>query len=154
MDGEVARATHRDTRTGYVLDGLADRLRETLMLIGAGVGAARAGHAGGVSWATWVACAVGGYLLFFYLSSTAPSHWREIRRESDLDEKHAFRVGRSLRLGAGDTFAMLLFVAALAGRPGWVIYAVAGAAPLALVLKLRSLLRTRPWDRLEGASPP
>jgi phosphatidylglycerophosphate synthase len=147
VDGEVARVKGLDTSTGYVLDGLADRLRDTAALVGCGVGALRTGSPAALAWTVG---AIVGYLGFFYVSAAAPSHWREVRSASDLDEKHSFRVSGALRLGAGDTLAVLVLVAALAGRPLWVDIAVAAASPAAIALKVRKLLTLRPWDSGEA----
>jgi len=149
MDGEVARAKHLDTARGYVADGLCDRLRDTALVVALGVGAARAGHAQALA---WTVAAVAGYLAFFYVSAAAPSHWREIARDSDLDEKHAFRIRHDIRLGAGDTLAMALLVTALADRPLWLVAAIAVLAPLAIAFKVRRLFAQRPWER-EYARP-
>lgn len=143
-DGEVARAKHMDTAGGYVLDGLIDRLRDLAIVIGCGVGADRAGFAHG---AWWTVAAIAGFQYFFYISGIAPSHWREVRDESDVDEKHVFRVSRGTRLGAGDTLAVIVMVAALAGHLEAVVVLVAVGAPIAIAVKLRSLARRRPWER-------
>lgn len=148
MDGEVARAKAMDTPTGYVLDGLADRLRDTAVLVGCGVGALRTGSPGALAWTIG---AVVGYLGFFYLSAAAPSHWREVRSEADLDEKHMFRVRGNLRLGAGDTLALFVLVAAVVGETLWVDVAVAIVSPFAIAMKLRRLLTQRPWEEQAGA---
>ena len=146
MDGEVARAKFLDTPTGYVLDGLADRLRDTAVIVGCGVGAF---NMPGASTATlaWTIGAVVGYLGFFYVSGAAPSHWREVRSATDLEEKHMFRVSARIRLGAGDSLAVLVLAAALAGRPLIVDIVIAAVGPLAIALKMRKLLALRPWDR-------
>jgi phosphatidylglycerophosphate synthase len=143
VDGEVARAKHLDSPAGYVADGLADRLRDTAVIVGAGVGAFRHGEPGALAWTLGAAV---GYLGFFYVTAAFPSHWREIRSEKDLDEKHMFRLGRTLRLGAGDTLAVGLLVSAAVGRPLWLVAAVAVLAPLAIILKTRSLFLLRPWE--------
>ncbi|HEX2050093.1 MAG TPA: CDP-alcohol phosphatidyltransferase family protein [Actinomycetota bacterium] len=142
-DGEVARAKHLDSPLGYVVDGLSDRLRDTAVIAGAGLGVHRVE---GVA-LQWTLAAVSGYLFFFYVSGASPSHWREIRTEDDLDDKHMFRVAPSLRLGAGDTLVVSLVVAALVDRLEWWIGLVALAAPVAIVLKVRRLLVRRPWER-------
>lgn len=140
-DGEVARMRHLDTSNGYVADGLCDRLRDTALLLGV-AGAAR--HA--ASAPAWSLGAVCAYLGFFYVSAAAPSHWREARDEHDVAEKHAFRISRSLRLGAGDTLAVSLCLAAVAGKPLWLLIAVTLAASAATVVKTRSLFRSKPWE--------
>lgn len=147
MDGEVARAKAMDTPTGYVLDGLADRLRDTAVIVGCGVGALQAEPTA----LAWTIAAVVGYLGFFYVSAAAPSHWREVRSEADLDEKHMFRVRGNLRLGAGDTLALFVLVAAVVGHTLWVDVAVAIVSPIAIALKLRRLLTQRPWEEQAGA---
>jgi phosphatidylglycerophosphate synthase len=144
VDGEVARAKHMDTAAGYIADGLADRLRDTALIVGAGVGLARAGDPTALA---WTLAAVAGYLAFFYVSAAAPSHWREVRSEADLEEKHMFRVTRRLRLGAGDTITVLLAATALIGRVEWFLWAVAVTSVPALGLKTWRLFRLRPWDR-------
>lgn len=146
MDGEVARAKHLDTSAGYVIDGLCDRLRDSAVILGAGIGAYRGGSSAmlGVTLA-----AITGYLAFFYVSGAFPAHWREVRDERDLAEKHLFRVSKSIRLGAGDTMAVTVCITALAGRPEIFVVLLAVAAPLALALKVRSLFRARPWERDE-----
>ncbi|MFA5891763.1 MAG: CDP-alcohol phosphatidyltransferase family protein [Actinomycetota bacterium] len=150
MDGEIARAKHLDTAAGYVADGLSDRLRDTVVLAGLGVGATRMGVAGAE---VWTAAALTGYLAFFYVSAATPSHWREMRDESDLDEKHMFRVTAHVRLGAGDTLAVAVLVGAIAGRPWWPVMAVALGAPAAIALKVRRLFEARPWERSESWAP-
>jgi phosphatidylglycerophosphate synthase len=149
MDGEVARAKHLDTATGYVLDGLADRLRDTSLIVGAGVGALHL-HPSAPGALQWTIAAVVGYLGFFYVSAAAPSHWREIRQPRDLDEKHMFRLNAKLRLGAGDTLAVLVLIAAVCYQPLWIVVAVALTGPFAIALKLRSLLVLQPWAREDG----
>jgi CDP-L-myo-inositol myo-inositolphosphotransferase len=143
MDGEVARVKHLETAAGYVADGLCDRLRDTVVIIGLGVGAANGGE-DAAPW--WTMAALAGYLLFFYVSAAAPSHWRELRAPGDLDEKHAFRVTSGIRLGAGDTLAMAVLVVGIAGRPLWLVAAIALLAPLAIVTKVRHLFARRPWE--------
>jgi phosphatidylglycerophosphate synthase len=143
MDGEVARAKGLDTRAGYVADGLVDRLRDTSVIVGLGVGAYRHGSPLAV-W--WTLGAVIGYLLFFYVSAAFPAHWREIRSEADLDEKHMFRVGRRIRLGAGDTLAVATLAGAIAARPLWPVIAIACVAPIAVAAKVRRLFVFKPWD--------
>ena len=150
MDGEIARAKHLDTAAGYVADGLSDRLRDTVVLAGLGVGATRMGVAGAE---VWTAAALTGYLAFFYVSAATPSHWREMRDERDLDEKHMFRVTPRLRLGAGDTLAVAVLVGAVAGRPWWPVMAVALGAPVAILMKVRRLFEARPWERSESWAP-
>lgn len=150
MDGEIARAKHLDTAAGYVADGLSDRLRDTVVLAGLGTGAARMGVAGAE---VWTAAALTGYLAFFYVSAATPSHWREMRDERDLDEKHMFRVTPRLRLGAGDTLAVAVLAGAVAGRPWWPVMAVALGAPVAIVMKVRRLFEARPWERSESWAP-
>ena len=147
MDGEVARAKHLDSAAGYVADGLCDRLRDTAVIAGLGIGAARSGVDGALA---WTLAAVIGYLLFFYVSAAAPSHWREIRAAADLDEKHAFRLTSGVRLGAGDTLAIGVLVAAAIDRPLWLVAAIAILAPFAIAAKVRRLFAQRPWER-EGA---
>jgi phosphatidylglycerophosphate synthase len=143
VDGELARAKHLDTSAGYVADGLCDRLRDTAVIVGAGVGAARTGDAHAL---VWTVAAVAGYLAFFYVSGAAPAHWREARSDRDVDEKHSFRVAGGVRLGAGDTLAMLVLVTAALGRPVWLVTAIAVAAPLAVAFKVRRLFVLRPWE--------
>jgi phosphatidylglycerophosphate synthase len=150
MDGEVARAKHLDTAAGYVADGLCDRLRDTAIVAGLGLGAANAGEPAALE---WTLAALAGYLGFFYVSAAAPSHWREIRRAGDLAEKHAFRIGSRLRLGAGDTLAMSVAVAAAANRPLWLVAAIALAAPAAIAAKVRRLFALRPWESKASESP-
>jgi phosphatidylglycerophosphate synthase len=142
-DGEIARAKHMDTPGGYVLDGVTDRIRDTAILIGCGVGATRAGFDAGLG---WTIAAISGFLFFFYVSGMAPSHWRESRGEDDVDEKHVFRVTRGTRLGAGDTLAVATMLAALTARLDVLVVLVAVSAPLAIAVKLRSLARRRPWE--------
>ncbi|MDQ3778502.1 MAG: CDP-alcohol phosphatidyltransferase family protein [Actinomycetota bacterium] len=144
VDGELARAKHLDTSAGYVADGLCDRLRDTAVILGCGIGASRAGDAHALE---WTLAAIVGYLAFFYVSAAAPSHWREIASERDLDEKHSFRVGTRLRLGAGDTLAVTVLFAAVIGRPAWFVVALALAAPIAIAFKVRRLFVLRPWER-------
>lgn len=144
VDGELARAKGLDTPGMYVADGLADRLRDLALIVGAGVGLHRAAEPSALAWT--LAAAV-GYLAFFYVSGAFPSHWREARDPSELDEKHLFRLSPRLRLGAGDTLAVLLAAAAAADRVPWFLWAVGVAAPIALGLKLWSLARRRPWRR-------
>jgi phosphatidylglycerophosphate synthase len=151
MDGEVARAKHLDSAAGYVADGLCDRLRDTAVITGLGIGAARSGVDGAL---VWTLAAVIGYLLFFYVSAATPSHWREIRAASDLDEKHAFRLTSGVRLGAGDTLAMGVLIAAAIDQPLWLVAAIAVLAPFAIAAKVRRLFAQRPWEREgAGASP-
>jgi phosphatidylglycerophosphate synthase len=144
MDGEVARAKHLDSARGYVADGLCDRLRDTALICALGAGAAGAGQGHALA---WTVAAVAGYLGFFYVSAAAPSHWREIQSDGDLDEKHAFRLTGAVRLGAGDTLAMSLLVVALANRPLWLVIAIAALAPAAVAFKVRRLFAQRPWER-------
>ena len=144
VDGEVARAKGLDTKAGYVADGLTDRLRDVAVIVGLGVGAVR--HGPGASLA-WTLAAVTGYLAFFYVSGAFPSHWREVRSERDVDEKHMFRLAGAVRLGAGDTLAVITLIGALADHPVWPVIAVAIAAPIATALKVRRLFAARPWDR-------
>lgn len=144
VDGEVARAKHLDTPGGYVADGLCDRLRDTSVLVGLGVGASRAGVSA-ASW--WTVAAIAGYLAFFYVSGAAPAHWREVRDDRDLDDKHMFRVTPRVRLGAGDTLAIVVLAAAVAGRPVWPVYAVAACAPVAIAMKVRRVFAARLWER-------
>ena len=142
VDGELARATHSDTSAGYVADGLCDRLRDTAVIIGAGFGAFRADEAHALVWTIF---AVAGYLAFFYVSAAAPSHWREIRSEDELEQKHAFRVAGGVRLGAGDTLAVLVLACAILGRMELLVQAIALTAPLAVAVKVRRLFALRPW---------
>lgn len=146
-DGEVARMRHLDTPAGYVADGLCDRLRDTALLLGV-AGAAR--HADSAT--VWSLAAVCAYLGFFYVSAAAPAHWREARDARDVDEKHAFRISPSLRLGAGDTLAVALCVTALLGEPLWLLIVVALAASAATAFKTRALFRSKPWET-QTASP-
>jgi phosphatidylglycerophosphate synthase len=148
VDGEVARVKHLDSPAGYVADGLSDRLRDTAVIAGLGVGAAQGGSDVALA---WTLAAMAGYLLFFYVSAATPSHWREIRRKSDLDEKHAFRVTPAVRLGAGDTLAMGVLIAAAIDRPLWLVAAIAVLAPFAIAVKVRRLFTSRPWE--EEARP-
>jgi phosphatidylglycerophosphate synthase len=150
VDGELARAKHLDTSTGYVVDGLVDRMRDVAIVTGTGVGAWRGGSGSALLWT--LAAAV-GYLAFFYVSAAFPSHWREARSRREVDEKHAFRVSGGLRLGAGDTIAVLVLVSAVAGRPLWFVAAVAIAAPVAIAVKARRLFRARPWEEASRAAP-
>jgi phosphatidylglycerophosphate synthase len=143
VDGEVARAKHLDSPAGYVADGLCDRLRDTAVIAGLGVGAWQDGSDAALAWT--LAAAI-GYLLFFYVSAAAPSHWREIRRKSDVDEKHAFRITAGVRLGAGDTLAMGVLIAAVIDRPLWLVVAIAVLAPFAIAAKVRRLFAQRPWE--------
>jgi phosphatidylglycerophosphate synthase len=147
VDGEVARAKGLDSKAGYVADGLTDRLRDLAVIVGLGVGAGRHGTDAALAW-TMVAAA--GYLAFFYVSGAFPSHWREVRSTSDIDEKHMFRVSGAVRLGAGDTLAVFTLIGALANHPIWPVIAVAVAAPVATGLKVRRLFSVRPWDREES----
>ena len=147
VDGEVARAKGLDTKAGYVADGLTDRLRDLAVIVGLGVGAGRQADDAALA---WTLAAVAGYLAFFYVSGAFPSHWREVRSESDIDEKHMFRVAGALRLGAGDTLAAITLICALMNHPLWPVVAVAIAAPVATGLKVRRLFSVRPWDRGES----
>jgi glycosyltransferase involved in cell wall biosynthesis/phosphatidylglycerophosphate synthase/uncharacterized membrane protein YbhN (UPF0104 family) len=144
MDGEVARAKHLDTSRGYVVDGLCDRLRDTALVIGLGVGAYRHGSPSALA---WTIAAVAGFLAFFYVSGAAPSHWREVRSHADLKDKHGFRVTDQIRLGAGDTLAVAVMIATLIGQTLWLVIAVAVVGPVAIGLKLRRILTDRPWER-------
>jgi phosphatidylglycerophosphate synthase len=151
MDGEVARVKRLDSPAGYVADGLCDRLRDTAVIAGLGIGAA---HDGSDAALAWTLAAVIGYLLFFYVSAATPSHWRELRRPSDLDEKHAFRVTPGVRLGAGDTLAMGVLIAAAIDRPLWLVAAIAILAPFAIAAKVRRLFAQRPWERESPEADP
>jgi len=113
------------------------------------VGALKSGSPSALA---WTIVAVVGYLGFFYVSAAAPSHWREVRSEADLEEKHMFRVRGNLRLGAGDTLCVLVLVSAIAGQLLWVVVAVAAVAPLAIALKLRRVLTQRPWEERPGVT--
>lgn len=144
-DGEVARMRHVETPTGYVVDGLTDRLRDTMLLIGCAAAARGAPDAD-----AWSLAAIAVYLGFFYVSGASPAHWREAIDARDLDDKHAFRVTRSLRLGAGDTLVVALFVVAALERPLWLLMGAAIAGPLAIAFKTRRLLAAKPW---EGRAP-
>ncbi len=146
VDGEVARAKHLDTPGGYVADGMCDRLRDTAVVTGLGVGALRSGYPS-IPALAWTMAALVGYLGFFYVSSAAPAHWREMRSDRDLDAKHMFRVGGVLRLGAGDTLAVAVMAAAAVGRPLWLVMAIAALSPIAIALKVRRLFVLRPWER-------
>jgi hypothetical protein len=42
---------------------------------------------------------------------------------------------------------MGVLVVALAGRPLWLVVAIALLAPVALVVKVRRLFRQQPWER-------
>jgi hypothetical protein len=64
-----------------------------------------------------------------------------------VDEKHAFRVTRTLRLGAGDSLVVALAVAAIIAQPLWLIMAAALVGPPAIAFKVRRLLVARPWER-------
>jgi phosphatidylglycerophosphate synthase len=150
-DGEVARAKHMDTPAGYVADGLVDRIRDPAVIVGLGVGAYRMGHP---SAAWWTLGAVAGYMWFFYVSAASPSHWREARNTADIDEKHMFRVSSRLRLGAGDTLAVMTMLGAALNRPLWTVIAVAAVSPLAIAMKVRRLFLSRPWERDEEYAPP
>lgn len=143
-DGEVARMRHVDTSTGYVIDGLTDRLRDTALLIGC---AAAAREIPGAS--AWSIAALTSYLGFFYVSAASPSHWREATGPRDVNEKHAFRVTKSLRLGAGDTLVVALAVAAAVNRPLWLLIAAAVTGPAVIAFKVRRLLSGKPWERAE-----
>jgi phosphatidylglycerophosphate synthase len=151
VDGEVARAKHLDTPAGYVADGLVDRLRDPAVIVGLGVGAFRMGHPS-APW--WTLGAVAGYYAFFYVSGATPSHWREARSSSDIGEKHMFRVSGRLRLGAGDTLAVLTMVGAAIDRPLWTVIAVAAVSPFAVAMKVRRLFLSRPWERDEEYPSP
>jgi phosphatidylglycerophosphate synthase len=151
MDGEVARVKRLDSPAGYVADGLCDRLRDTAVIAGLGIGAARDGSDAALA---LTLAAVIGYLLFFYVSAAAPSHWREVRRASDVDEKHAFRVTPGVRLGAGDTLAMGVLIAAAIDRPLWLVAAIAILAPFAIAAKVRRLFAQRPWERESPEADP
>lgn len=140
-DGEVARMRHLDTPAGYVADGLCDRLRDTALLLGVAGAARQSGTA-----MAWSLAAVSAYLGFFYVSAAAPAHWREARDARDVDEKHAFRISPSLRLGAGDTLAVALCATAVLGKPLWLLMLVAVAASAATAFKTRALFRAKPWD--------
>ena len=142
MDGEVARAQHRETENGYVVDGMSDRLRDTLVIVGLGIGGS-ALYGDAAAW--WTLAAVAGYLGFFYVSASAPSHWREVRTQADLEVKHSFRVSRHLRLGAGDTLAASTLLVALAGRPLWLVVVIALLAPAVIAIKVRRLFGLAPW---------
>ncbi|MCA1832727.1 MAG: CDP-alcohol phosphatidyltransferase family protein [Actinomycetota bacterium] len=143
MDGEVARAKHLETSGGYVADGLCDRLRDTGLIIGMGIGAYRTDAPTGL-W--WTIVAVAMYLGFFYVSAAFPSHWREHRSEAEIDQKHMLRVTGRIRLGAGDTLAVATFVGAVASAPLWPVVGIAVLGPVAIVMKLRRLFTTRPWE--------
>lgn len=143
MDGEVARVRHLDTAAGYVADGLCDRLRDTAVIVGLGLGANMEGSHSALA---WTLAAVAGYLGFFYISAAAPSHWREVRRPEDLEEKHAFVIGAGLRLGAGDTLAVAVLLAAVAERPLWLVVAIALTAPVVSAIKVKRLFDLRPWE--------
>lgn len=145
-DGEVARLRHLDTSTGYVIDGLTDRLRDTALLIGC---AAAARDIPGAQ--AWSMAALAAYLGFFYVSAASPSHWREAEGSRDVDEKHAFRVTRSLRLGAGDTLVVALAAVALVERPLWLLMTASVVGPAAIAFKTRRLLAGKPWERREAA---
>lgn len=149
MDGEVARAQHRETVNGYVVDGMSDRLRDTLVIIGLGVGGT-ALHGEVAAW--WTVAALTGYLGFFYVSASAPSHWREVQSRADLEVKHSFRVSKHVRLGAGDTLAASTLLVALAGRPLWLVVAIAVLAPVVIAIKVRRLFALAPWAA--HAEPP
>ena len=144
VDGEVARAKHLDTPAGYVADGLADQLRDTALIVGAGIGAWRIGEPQAAGWLLGAAV---GYLFFFYVASASPAHWREVRSPSDLDDKHMVRVTGDLRLGAGDTIAAGLLASAAIGHVFWLVQAIALLSPLAVLLKVIRLFRRRPWER-------
>lgn len=142
MDGEVARAKQVASRAGYVLDVLCDRLRDTAIIAGCGIGAHRAGVGGAFE---WTIAAIAAYLFFFYLSSVSPAHWREAQGTADLSVKHMIAWTR-VRVGIGDSVAVLVAVVAFAGRPILLVQAVALLTPLVMAMKVRHLVRLRPWD--------
>src|SRR5205085_5424286 len=116
------------------------------VVVGLGVGAFRMGHPAAV-W--WTIGAVAGYLGFFYVSAASPSHWREARSQEDVADKHMFQVSRRLRLGAGDTLAVITLIGAASDHPLWTVIAVACVSPFAIVMKVRRLFLQRPWERWE-----
>lgn len=142
IDGELARAKGVASKSGYVLDTFCDRVRDTLVIAGCGVGAARAGISGAYGW-TIAALAV--YLLFFYLSSISPAHWREAQAGDDLSVKHML-AWRTIRVGIGDSLAAIVAAAAIAARPVLVVQLIAVATPFAAAMKVRHLRRLRPWE--------
>jgi phosphatidylglycerophosphate synthase len=147
MDGEVARIKHLDSSAGSIADGLCDRVRDTALVVGLGIGAGNAGASHALAWT--LAAAV-GYLWFFYVSAATPSHWREVRQVEDLDEKHAFRLSRGIRLGAGDTLAAAILVVAAIGQPLWLVIAIAVLSPLAIAVKVQRLFTRRSWEGDRG----
>jgi phosphatidylglycerophosphate synthase len=149
MDGEVARAKHVETSAGYVADGLCDRLRDTSIIIGMGIGAYRTDAPSALFWTIG---AVAVFLGFSYVSGAFPSHWREHRSEAEIEQKHMLRVTQRIRLGAGDTLAVTTFAAAVGSVPLWPVVAIAVLGPVAITMKLRRLFAMRPWE--DGVSEP
>lgn len=141
IDGELARAKGIGSPGGYVLDNLCDRVRDSAVIAGCGIGAARAGAPGAYA---WTVAALGFYLLFFYLSSISPAHWGEARTETDLGDKHLLAWTR-IHIGIGDSLAAIVAASAIAGRPELIVYVIAITTPFVAGLKIRHLRRLRPW---------
>src|SRR5207244_1324616 len=107
----------------------------------------RAGHPSALF---WLIGAMAVYLGFFYVSGAAPAHWREMKSQADIAQKHAFAVTDRVRLGAGDTLAVAVMAVAILGRPLWLLVAIAAVGPFAIAVKVRRMILERPWEEEGG----
>ena len=143
VDGEVARAKHLDSPAGYVADGLCDRLRDTAVITGLGVGAAQDGSDAALAWT--LAAAI-GYLLFslcecgYAIPLAGDAAEGDLRREARVSDLAggAPGGGRHARDGRADCGGV--------GRPLWLVGAIAVLAPFAIAAKVRRLFAQRPWE--------
>jgi len=66
LDGELARLQGKASNAGMLLDASTDRMKETLLYIGAAYAMVATGHA---TWAVWAVAACGGSLIVSYVKA-------------------------------------------------------------------------------------
>lgn len=157
VDGEIARATFRTSRTGALLDGVIDVATNFLFILGVTVNLAASDP---------LALPLGAWgLMLFILGLIAISHSaaRADRPFSMELVKQRYRArfpsssfGRLLRLltivTSRDFFALLFALLILAGLPIAVLYFFAAAATIWILFVIGALVVPAPGPSIEGSA--
>jgi 1L-myo-inositol 1-phosphate cytidylyltransferase / CDP-L-myo-inositol myo-inositolphosphotransferase len=145
VDGEIARATHRVSRSGAAIDTAVDAATNIMFVLGLTINLGLAGNRVAALLAVW------GFILF--LVGLAAIAWRTSRGQGpfnlDLVKHHYARrfpgrlipwlIDMATIVSSRDFYALLFMLLILAGMPAAVLYIFSAAATVWILFVMNSL---------------
>jgi CDP-diacylglycerol---glycerol-3-phosphate 3-phosphatidyltransferase len=130
VDGELARAQHRESNHGGFLDATTDRMKEVLLYTGAGYWLALSDRP---ATAAWAVAACGASICVSYVRAKGETIFAtEAKKKSYIEVNQLFRDG----LAPFEIRIVLLIAGLLTGQLMWFVAAIAVLASVAALQRL------------------